>query len=126
MNQQKYILYAMVAALLYALSTPISKVLLNDLSPVFIASLLYLGAGLGMSIIFYVRSKISHKEQNKFTKSQLPSIVGMILLDIIAPILLMVGLKSSVPENVSLLNNFEIVAHHYSHTSSLKNISLKG
>lgn len=110
MNHQKYILYATVAALLYALSAPISKVLLNDLSPVFIASLLYLGAGLGMSIIFYVRSKISHKEQIKFTKSQLPSIVGMILLDIIAPILLMVGLESSVPENVSLLNNFEIVA----------------
>lgn len=34
----------------------------------------------------------------------------MILLDIIAPIFLMIGLNKSHPENVALLNNFEIVA----------------
>lgn len=34
----------------------------------------------------------------------------MILLDILAPIFLMIGLFSTTPETVSLLNNFEIVA----------------
>ena len=34
----------------------------------------------------------------------------MVLLDIAAPILLMAGLAHAAPENVALLNNFEIVA----------------
>jgi drug/metabolite transporter (DMT)-like permease len=34
----------------------------------------------------------------------------MVILDIIAPIFLMLGLKRTTPANVSLLNNFEIVA----------------
>ena len=36
--------------------------------------------------------------------------IGMILLDIAAPILLMLGLKSATSANASLLGNFEIVA----------------
>lgn len=40
----------------------------------------------------------------------MPYIISMVLLDILAPILLMVGLKITAPANVSLLNNFEIVA----------------
>jgi drug/metabolite transporter (DMT)-like permease len=110
MTHKKYILYAILAALLYALSTPISKLLLDDLSPVFIASLLYLGAGIGMSVIGYIRKKTTNYTYKKFTKTELPAIIGMILLDIVAPIFLMIGLNMSHPENVALLNNFEIVA----------------
>jgi len=44
------------------------------------------------------------------TKLELPYILGMILLDILAPILLMVGLGLTTSANASLLNNFEIVA----------------
>lgn len=110
MKDKKYILYAILAALLYALSTPISKLLLVDLSPVFIASLLYLGAGIGMSVVGYIRKKTTDYSYKKFTKKELPAIIGMILLDIIAPIFLMIGLNKSHPENVALLNNFEIVA----------------
>ncbi len=36
--------------------------------------------------------------------------MGMILLDIAAPVLLMVGLSLTTAENAALLNNFEIVA----------------
>ena len=110
MKDKKYILYAILAALLYALSTPISKILLVDLSPVFIASLLYLGAGIGMSFIGYIRKKTTNYVYRKFTKDEIPAILGMIVLDIIAPIFLMIGLSRSHPENVALLNNFEIVA----------------
>ena len=106
----KYIIYAILAAVLYAISTPISKILLTTLSPTFIASLLYLGAGLGMSVIGYIRMKTTNYTYKKFTKNELPSIIGMIILDIIAPIMLMIGLNMSNPENVALLNNFEIVA----------------
>ncbi|MGM9665426.1 MAG: DMT family transporter [Eubacteriales bacterium] len=43
-------------------------------------------------------------------KKELPYTVAMILLDIMAPILLLIGLKSTTAANASLLNNFEIVA----------------
>lgn len=110
MKKNKYIFYAILAALLYAISTPLSKIILDSLSPVYIAGLLYLGAGLGMAIVGYIRKKTSQVQYNKFTSKEYPAIFGMILLDIIAPILLMVGLRMSQPENVALLNNFEIVA----------------
>lgn len=44
------------------------------------------------------------------TKKELPYTVAMVVLDIVAPILLMFGIKSSHAANVSLINNFEIVA----------------
>lgn len=110
MKINRSIFYAILAAVLYAISTPISKLLLDTLSPVFIASLLYLGAGTGMGLIALIRKKIGQTTYRKFTKKELPSILGMIGLDVLAPILLMIGLSTSQPENVALLNNFEIVA----------------
>ena len=40
----------------------------------------------------------------------MPYTIGMVLLDIHAPILLMIGVKLSTSANASLLGNFEIVA----------------
>lgn len=110
MRLNKYIFFAILAAVLYAISTPISKLILDKLSPVYIASLLYLGAGLGMGMIAFIRTKSKDVNYKPFTKAELPSILLMIALDILAPILLMIGLNTSQPENVALLNNFEIVA----------------
>jgi drug/metabolite transporter (DMT)-like permease len=110
MKINKYIFFAILAAVLYALSTPISKLLLNYLPPTFIASLLYLGAGIGMGVIALIRRKVRQTNYKTFTKKELPAIFGMIILDIVAPILLMIGLNTSQPQNVALLNNFEIVA----------------
>lgn len=75
------------------------------------AALLYLGAGIGMFIvnIFKVHSKDGRSEA-KMTQKELPYIGGMIALDIAAPVFLMLGLSMTTAENVSLLNNFEIVA----------------
>jgi len=108
--KEKAIFFALLAALLYAISTPLSKLLLTELSPVFIAALLYLGAGFGMSVVGYIRKKTIDYTYQGFTRKEIPAILGMIALDILAPIMLMIGLKQSHPENVALLNNFEIVA----------------
>jgi drug/metabolite transporter (DMT)-like permease len=110
MKTKKAIIFAILAALLYALSTPIAKLVLNDLSPTLIAALLYLGAGLGMGVVAYIRQKTTKYTYKAFTRNEVPAILGMIGLDIVAPILLMFGLERSLPENVALLNNFEIVA----------------
>ena len=108
---KKGILLAILAAALYAISTPISKILLAEIPPTLLAAFLYLGAGIGMSVIGIVRKtngKVS--EEERLERSDLPYVLAMIILDIAAPILLLLGLSTATPENVSLLNNFEIVA----------------
>ena len=108
---KKGIAFAILAAALYAINAPFSKILLDCIPPTLMAGFLYVGAGIGMIIIALVR-KIRKTETNelKLTKSELPYTVAMILLDIAAPICLMFGLNATTAANASLLNNFEIVA----------------
>ena len=42
------IIYAILAALFYAINIPCSKILLGNVAPTFMAAFLYLGAGLGV------------------------------------------------------------------------------
>lgn len=109
MNINKAIRYAIYAALLYAVSTPFSKILMEKIPPAFMAGLLYLGAAAGMVITTLFSCKKS-KEEATFTHKDIPYLILMVILDIAAPILLMTALKYSSAESVSLLNNFEIVA----------------
>lgn len=105
------IFYAVLAAALYAISSPVSKLLLVEVPPTMMAALLYLGAGIGMSLIAFYRYKRGKlKKEMNLTRKELPYTLGMIALDILAPIFLMVGLTMTTPATVSLLNNFEIVA----------------
>ena len=108
---KKGILLAILAAALYAISSPLSKLLLDYMPPTVMAGFLYIGAGLGMGIIAIIRKagKIE-KTEAKLTKSELPYTLAMIGLDIAAPIFLLLGLKSTTAANASLLDNFEIVA----------------
>ena len=100
-----------MAAALYALNSPFSKLLLKEVSPTMMAAFLYLGAGTGMLILSLVkRLSVKEKVEKPLTKKELPFTVGMVALDIAAPIFLMLGLKSTTAANASLLNNFEIVA----------------
>ena len=59
MNKKKItaILYAVLAAMFYAVNMPASKVLLNYIEPTMMASLLYLGAGIGIGILFLMKKK---------------------------------------------------------------------
>ena len=102
---------AILAAALYAISSPFSKILLNDVSPTMMASLLYLGAGIGLMVVTMVRNASGHAStETPLDRSDLPYTVAMIVLDILAPILLMSGLALTSAATTSLLNNFEIVA----------------
>lgn len=112
MNKNKSgILLAILAAALYAISTPVSKVLLEFIPSTLLAGLLYLGAGVGMGILGAGLTLAKKRQDEKrLDRSDLPYVIGMIVLDIAAPILLLLGLTTATAENVSLLNNFEIVA----------------
>lgn len=104
-------LFAILAAVLYAISSPFSKLLLEKIPATMLAALLYLGAGIGLSIVGIIQKKRGLQQQEQpLTKKELPYTIGMIVLDIAAPIFLMIGLTMTTAANASLLNNFEIVA----------------
>ena len=104
------IVYAILAALFYGFGTPLSKLLLVHISPYLLSSLLYFGAGIGMLfVVLFTKSQRKSRFVNEFKKRDLKFIILMIALDIIAPILLMIGLTTTNASTASLLNNFEIV-----------------
>lgn len=110
-TQRKAALCALLAAALYALNAPVSKLLLSHLPETMMAAFLYLGAGGGMWILQRLRSRSAGAAREEpLTRAELPYVLGMILLDIAAPICLMLGLARTTAENAALLNNFEIVA----------------
>ena len=105
------ILLAILAAALYAINSPFSKLLLDYMPSTLMAGFLYIGAGLGMGVIALIRKvKKTERTEEKITKADLPYTLAMIFLDIAAPIFLLLGLSHTTAANASLLNNFEIVA----------------
>lgn len=110
-NIKKGIAFAILAAVLYAINAPFSKILLDFMPPTLMAGFLYVGAGVGMVFMAFVRKqrKTDTKELS-LTKAELPYTAAMVLLDIAAPICLLMGLSATTAENAALLNNFEIVA----------------
>lgn len=105
------IICAILAAAFYALNSPLSKLLLGNIGPTMMAAFLYLGAGIGMAVFQIAAGRRSAlANEQKLTKKEFPYTLGMIFLDIAAPIALMAGLTRTTAENASLLNNFEIVA----------------
>ena len=114
-KKPKAILYALLAAVFYALNVPMSKILLGHVGTTMLAALLYLGAGIGIGLGAGVAGGIKRLTAKNtgiesLTKKDFPFVVGMILLDIAAPIFLMLGLHYGTSSNASLLGNFEIVA----------------
>lgn len=102
---------ALLAAALFGMSAPFSKLILAEISPLMLSALLYLGAGLGMLIVERIRRlSQSASVEAKLSKEELPFIILMIVLDIAAPISLMLGITMTSSSNAALLNNFEIVA----------------
>lgn len=109
MSKPKAIIFAILAAAFYAINVPLSKVLLSHVGETTLAALLYLGAGVGIGILSLFNKK-DRQSSEKLAKSDLPYVIGMIVLDIAAPILLMLGISRGSSANASLLGNFEIVA----------------
>ena len=101
--------YAILAAVFYAVNVPVSKVLLREVGPTTMAALLYLGAGVGIGMLSLF-SRNSREKSEPLSKKDLPYVIGMIVLDIAAPIFLMLGISYGSSANASLLGNFEIVA----------------
>src|SRR3989339_1173669 len=106
-----YIVHAILAAFLFGLSTPFSKLILNhNNSPLLLASLFYLGAALFL-LPFKIKNLKNEISQLISHKSDLKRIAGAIIFGgITGPVALLYGIKYSSPESASLLLHMETVA----------------
>jgi len=102
---------ALLAAALYALNAPLSKLLLADVTPFMMAAFLYLGAGAGLAGVGLARRLTGRAPgELPLTRAELPFTLLMVALDTLAPVLLMLGLARTDAASAALLSNFEIVA----------------
>jgi len=109
---KKPILYILISASLFGLSSPLAKLLLKDISPITLAGLLYLGAFLGLFLYSLITTKFSAPVKAESLEGHdLPWLIGAILAGgVIAPISQMIGLNLISGFSVSLLLNMEGVA----------------
>ncbi len=105
------IAYALIAAALFGVSTPASKVLLGAIDPTVLAGLLYCGAGLGAAVLRRMirgATTAPQSRQQPLGRPDWPWLAGAILAGgIVGPLLLMAGLSRSPATTASLLLTFE-------------------
>jgi drug/metabolite transporter (DMT)-like permease len=90
------------------MSTPIAKALLGHLTPALLAGLLYLGSGLGLSIVSAIRRATGTATEAPIRRADLPWLGAIVLTGGVAgPLLLMVGLAATPASAASLLLNLE-------------------
>ena len=71
------VLFALLAAVFYALNTPFSKLLLAEIPATMMAAFLYLGAGIGVGIMYCFHWKKEDKKE-RLTKKDLPYTIGVV------------------------------------------------
>jgi len=108
------VFYALIAAALFGISTPVAKVLIGSTHPVVLAGLLYCGAGIGVALLRKVPWSIfgSHgAPEASLTRSDVPWLAGAVIAGgVVGPILLLVGLTHTDASTASLLLTLEGVA----------------
>ena len=103
-----FILQALLAALFFGASAPISKLLLGDVPPILMAAFLYLGSGTGISLIKLYQRFSRNQKEAVIKRPDVGWLAGAIISGgILAPILLMISLKNTSASTASLLLNFE-------------------
>jgi drug/metabolite transporter (DMT)-like permease len=103
--------WALLAAILFGLSTPFAKMLSLLVNPITLAGLIYLGAGIGLGTWLFV-SRIFERHaahaEAPLLQSDLPWLAGAIITGgIVAPILLLAGLMFTPASAASLMLNME-------------------
>jgi drug/metabolite transporter (DMT)-like permease len=101
------VLASLAAALLFGASTPLAKVLLSSISPLTLAGLLYLGGAIG-ALPFAFRGGSAEVRRDSRQRRLLA--FAIVFGGGLAPVLLLMGLRSARAASVSLWLNMEIVA----------------
>jgi drug/metabolite transporter (DMT)-like permease len=100
------VLAALAAALLFGAGTPFAKLLLDQASPWLIASLLYLGSGIGLAVLRRFRGQPAGRLQAGEAKWLAAAVLAG---GVAGPVLLMIGLAAMPASTASLLLNAEAV-----------------
>ncbi|MBC3436786.1 DMT family transporter [Pseudomonas sp. BW16M2] len=102
------VLYALVAAALFGASTPLAKLLGVDTPPILLAGLLYLGSGVGLTLVRLVRDR--GWQRPGLPAGEWPWLLGAIFFGgVLAPVALMFGLTRTAGATASLMLNLESV-----------------
>ena len=104
---------ALSSAVLFGASTPFAKLLLRDgVNPWLLAGLLYLGSGLGLSVILFGRRTLAARQREApLHRVDLPWMALVVLCGgMVGPLLLMLGLATTSASSASLLLNLEGLA----------------
>ncbi len=109
--QKRPLFYVVFSAVLFGISTPLSKLLIRDISPIGLAGLLYLGAFLGLTV-YSVGTKIFHQKKDgrdpPLNKRDIGWLAGAIIAGgILAPICLLFGLSKISGYSASLFLSLE-------------------
>lgn len=107
------ILFALGAAVLFGLSTPLAQQLLGFTNPLLLAGLLYLGSGVGLAALRVAKklARSAASPEAPLTRPDLPWLAGAIFAGgIAAPAFLVFGLLTTAASTASLLLNLESVA----------------
>ena len=64
------IFLAILAASLYAINSPLSKILLDYMPPTLMAGFLYVGAGVGMVVIAVIRKLVGQSRESQASHAQ--------------------------------------------------------
>ena len=101
---------ALLAALLFGASTPLSKAVSPHVDPVLMAGLLYVGSGLGLAAYAWLRARRKGiaSQEAPLTSKDTRWLAGAIAAGgLLGPVLLMWGLAKTPASSASLLLNLE-------------------
>ncbi len=101
---------ALLAAVLFGVSTPLAKILSPSVAPVLMAGLFYLGSGLGLGAFAWLRDRRKGiaSQEAALTRKDVPWLAVAILAGgVVGPVLLMWGLAKTPASSASLLLNLE-------------------
>jgi drug/metabolite transporter (DMT)-like permease len=100
--------YGLAAAALFGASAPLTKLLLPQSSPLMLAALLYLGAGLALSLYRAARPRRAAAQEAPLSSKDIPALVGIAFFGgVLGPVLLLSGLARVSGFAGSLLLNLE-------------------
>ncbi len=106
------IVYALAAAVLFGIGTPLAKLLVGAAPPLLLAGLLYAGSGLGLLLVLGIRRIIaSHGTSISLPQHGEWLWLGATILfgGVAGPVALLYGLVSTAASTASLLLNLEAV-----------------
>lgn len=113
-SSRQGILSAVIAAGLFGMSAPLAKMLLGDIPSLRLAGLLYLGSGIGLSLIWvidYIKNRNTRDETQKEAplrgKDFLWLSLAILCGGILGPIMLIFGLSGTTGSSAALLLNLE-------------------